>query len=48
MHLSGVKQVTGEALYVDDLPKLSNELYGAIVGSAHASAQILYLFKFPM
>jgi xanthine dehydrogenase/oxidase len=41
MHLSGMKQVTGEALYVDDLPKLENELYGAIVGSAHASAKIL-------
>ena len=41
MHLSGLKQVTGEALYVDDLPKLANELYGAIVASSHASAEIL-------
>ncbi len=45
MHLSGIKQVTGEALYVEDLPKLSGELYAAIVGSAHASAEILYVFS---
>ena len=40
-HLSAVKQVTGEAMYVDDLPKVHRELYAGIVGSSFAHAKIL-------
>jgi xanthine dehydrogenase/oxidase len=35
-HSSGDKQVTGEAVYTDDLPRLPNELAGALVLSKHA------------
>jgi xanthine dehydrogenase/oxidase len=35
-HSSGERQVTGEALYTDDLPRLPNELAGVLVSSPHA------------
>jgi xanthine dehydrogenase/oxidase len=35
-HSSGDKQVTGEAVYTDDLPRLPNELAAALVLSKHA------------
>jgi xanthine dehydrogenase/oxidase len=40
-HLSAMKQVTGEAIYTDDLPKVHGELYGAFVLSQKAHAKIL-------
>ncbi|PKC10690.1 putative xanthine dehydrogenase [Rhizophagus irregularis] len=40
-HLSAMKQVTGEAIYTDDLPKVHDELYGALVLSQNAHAKIL-------
>lgn len=40
-HLSGLKHMTGEAQYVDDMPKVGNEAYGALVLSSHAHAKIL-------
>ncbi|ORX63815.1 putative xanthine dehydrogenase HxA [Basidiobolus meristosporus CBS 931.73] len=40
-HLSALKQVTGEAIYVDDMPSYSGELYGALVTSKKARAKIL-------
>ncbi|KAJ3256861.1 hypothetical protein HK103_005105 [Boothiomyces macroporosus] len=41
VHLSATKQVTGEAIYVDDIPKFHNELYAIVVGSAIAHGRIL-------
>ncbi|KAJ3128358.1 hypothetical protein HK098_004605 [Nowakowskiella sp. JEL0407] len=41
MHRSATKQVTGEALYIDDIPKYANELYGSFVMSSEAHAKIL-------
>jgi len=40
VHTSALKQVTGEAVYIDDIPKLANELYAGIVGSSEAHAFI--------
>ncbi|CAG8518867.1 9601_t:CDS:10 [Paraglomus occultum] len=40
-HISALKQVTGEAIYTDDTPKIHNELYGALVLSQKAHAKIL-------
>ena len=40
-HLSGMKQATWEAVYVDDMPRFENELYLAIVMSTKAHAKIL-------
>jgi xanthine dehydrogenase/oxidase len=40
-HLSALKQVTGEAVYLDDMPRLHRELYAGIVFSRHAHAKIL-------
>lgn len=40
-HLSGLKHVTGEAVYIDDMPKVGNEGYGALVLSRRAHAKIL-------
>ncbi|KAM0755454.1 putative xanthine dehydrogenase HxA [Meredithblackwellia eburnea MCA 4105] len=40
-HASGLKHVTGEAVYVDDMPKVGNEGYGALVLSKRAHAKIL-------
>lgn len=41
VHTSAMKQVTGEACYVDDMPKLANELYAVIVQSSEAHAKIV-------
>ncbi|KAJ9119598.1 hypothetical protein QFC22_003307 [Naganishia vaughanmartiniae] len=40
-HLAALKHVTGEAQYLDDIPKQANELYGALVLSAKPHAKIL-------
>ncbi|KAJ7157926.1 xanthine dehydrogenase [Mycena crocata] len=40
-HLSGLLQATGSAVYVDDMPKVGNEVYGALVLSTRAHAKIL-------
>ena len=40
-HLSSLKQNTGEAQYVDDMPKQDRELYGAMVLSARAHAKLV-------
>lgn len=40
MHAAAFKQVTGEAVYCDDLPKYENELYLALVLSTKAHAKI--------
>ncbi|CAG8554989.1 8697_t:CDS:10 [Dentiscutata erythropus] len=40
-HVSAMKQVTGEAMYTDDIPKIQGELYGALVLSQKAHAKIL-------
>lgn len=40
-HLSAEKQVTGEAIYVDDMPKYAGELYGALVLSTRAHARLI-------
>ncbi|XP_041821919.1 xanthine dehydrogenase/oxidase isoform X2 [Chelmon rostratus] len=41
MHLSALKQATGEAVYCDDIPLYENELYLALVTSTKAHANIL-------
>lgn len=41
MHLSALKQATGEAIYCDDVPLYENELYLALVTSSKAHAKIL-------
>lgn len=40
-HLSALKQCTGEAEYIDDMPKLDRELFGRLVMSKKAHAKIL-------
>ncbi|KAI8867184.1 xanthine dehydrogenase, partial [Ramicandelaber brevisporus] len=40
-HLSALKQVTGEAVYTDDIPRFPNELYAGLVLSSKAHAKIL-------
>ncbi|KAF9930855.1 hypothetical protein BGZ67_005595 [Mortierella alpina] len=40
-HVAAMKQVTGEAIYTDDMPTLHNELYGAMVLSSRAHAKIV-------
>lgn len=40
-HMSALKQVTGEARYVDDMPQLAGELHIAMVMSPHAHARLL-------
>ncbi|KAK5644720.1 hypothetical protein RI129_006020 [Pyrocoelia pectoralis] len=40
-HKSGFKQATGEAVYLDDIPTYTNELYLALVTSTRAHANIL-------
>ncbi|SNX84972.1 probable xanthine dehydrogenase [Melanopsichium pennsylvanicum] len=37
-HLSAMKQVTGEAVYIDDLPSVANELHAGFVLSQRAHA----------
>lgn len=39
-HLSGAKHATGEAVYVDDMPKFTNESYLGLVLSTRAHAEI--------
>ncbi|XP_076807856.1 xanthine dehydrogenase/oxidase-like [Clavelina lepadiformis] len=39
-HLSAVKQVTGEAIYLDDIPHYADELYLCLVTSTRAHAYI--------
>lgn len=41
VHASAFKQATGEAVYIDDMPKLENELYLALVLSTRAHANVL-------
>lgn len=41
VHMSAFKQATGEAIYLDDMPKWENELYLALVLSSKAHANIL-------
>lgn len=41
VHVSALKQATGEAVYCDDIPRFSNELYLALVLSTKAHARIL-------
>jgi xanthine dehydrogenase/oxidase len=41
VHLSGLKQSSGEAMYVDDMPRFENELYMALVLSSKAHAKII-------
>uniref|UniRef100_A0A0S7EL74 XDH n=1 Tax=Poeciliopsis prolifica TaxID=188132 RepID=A0A0S7EL74_9TELE len=41
MHLSALKQATGEAVYCDDVPLYENELYLALITSTKAHARIL-------
>ncbi|XP_061157633.1 xanthine dehydrogenase/oxidase isoform X1 [Syngnathus typhle] len=41
MHLSALKQATGEAVYCDDIPLFENEVYLALVTSSKAHARIL-------
>uniref|UniRef100_A0A3Q2Q718 Xanthine dehydrogenase n=1 Tax=Fundulus heteroclitus TaxID=8078 RepID=A0A3Q2Q718_FUNHE len=41
MHLSALKQATGEAMYCDDVPLYENELYLALITSTKAHARIL-------
>lgn len=41
MHLSALKQATGEAIYCDDVPLYENELYLSLVTSSKAHAYIL-------
>ncbi|XP_065807945.1 xanthine dehydrogenase/oxidase [Labrus bergylta] len=41
MHLSALKQATGEAVYCDDVPLYENELYLALITSSKAHANIL-------
>uniref|UniRef100_A0A182RBN1 Xanthine dehydrogenase n=1 Tax=Anopheles funestus TaxID=62324 RepID=A0A182RBN1_ANOFN len=41
VHASAYKQVTGEAVYCDDIPKFENELYLAFVYSTKAHAKIV-------
>jgi len=40
-HFSGGKHFTGEAIYIDDMPRFHNELYGWLVLSDRAHAKIL-------
>ncbi|CAN9279489.1 unnamed protein product [Alternaria alternata] len=40
-HLSALKQCTGEAEYIDDMPRLDRELFGGLVMSTKAHAKIL-------
>ncbi|XP_030901677.2 aldehyde oxidase isoform X1 [Melopsittacus undulatus] len=41
MHQSGIKHVTGEAVYIDDLPSVDGELFLAVVTSSRAHAKIV-------
>ena len=38
MHLSALKQATGEAIYIDDLPYMEREMYASLILSERAHA----------
>lgn len=40
-HLSALKQCTGEAEYIDDMPKMDRELFGGLVLSSKAHAKLV-------
>lgn len=40
-HLSALKQATGEAIYIDDMPNLPHELYASLVLSTKPHANLL-------
>lgn len=40
-HLSALKQTTGEAEFIDDMPKFDGELYGGLVLSERAHAKLV-------
>lgn len=40
-HLSSLKQCTGEAEYIDDMPNFENQLFGGLVLSAKAHAKLI-------
>ncbi|KAI9649559.1 hypothetical protein NHQ30_002139 [Ciborinia camelliae] len=40
-HLSALKQTTGEAEYIDDMPRQHRELFGAMVLSSRAHAKLM-------
>lgn len=40
-HTSALKQASGEAVYVDDMPRFENELYAGLVLSTRAHAKII-------
>ncbi|KAJ2598131.1 hypothetical protein GGF39_002768 [Coemansia sp. RSA 1721] len=46
-HLSALRQTTGEARYIDDMPAVAGELYLALVLSPHAHARILSIDSEP-
>ncbi|GAB1284988.1 Aldehyde oxidase 4 [Apodemus speciosus] len=43
MHQSGIKHATGEAIFVDDMPPIDQELHLAVVTSTRAHAKIISL-----
>ncbi|KAM4041887.1 xanthine dehydrogenase/oxidase [Anomaloglossus baeobatrachus] len=45
MHLSALKQATGEAVYCDDIPHYENELYLGLITSTKAHAKIISIDK---
>lgn len=45
IHLSALKQATGEAVYCDDMPCYENELHLALVTSTKAHALIKLVEK---
>lgn len=46
-HVSAMKQVTGQAQYTDDIPRLHNELFGRLVLSTKAHAKLLNVDPLP-
>ncbi|KAE8233031.1 hypothetical protein CF326_g1933 [Tilletia indica] len=40
-HLSALKQTTGQAMYIDDIPPYAGELHGVLVTSTRAHAKII-------
>ena len=40
VHVAADKQVTGQAVYVDDMPRFHNEVYAAIIGSSISHGRI--------
>ncbi|NP_001295384.1 aldehyde oxidase 4 [Otolemur garnettii] len=45
MHQSAIKHATGEAIYIDDMPPVDQELFLAVVTSTRAHAKILSIDK---